>query len=158
VRQNPEVPELKPWDRVPAIGYYQLLNASGTPTGERAFVQWRHFVPSAPQLYRWRLMDAAEDEGARGAMPRRQLRPLSAATLDGPGTLPSRDDNIDDDRSAASAHCSAVWGNDRGASYGESAIRSYGKSLFLQIVGLIFWFSRNRLVGSYLFLSASSRP
>jgi hypothetical protein len=50
------------------------------------------------------------------------------------------------------------WGNDRGASYGESAIRSYGKSLFLQIVGLIFWFSRNRLVGSYLFLSASSRP
>jgi hypothetical protein len=27
-----------------------------------------------------------------------------------------------------------------------------------QIVGLMFWFSRNRLVGSYLFLSATSRP
>ena len=27
-----------------------------------------------------------------------------------------------------------------------------------QIVGLMFWFSRNRLVGSYLFLRATSRP
>ena len=32
------------------------------------------------------------------------------------------------------------------------------KALALQIVGLMFWFSRNRLVGSYLFLSATSRP
>ena len=27
-----------------------------------------------------------------------------------------------------------------------------------QAVGLMFWFSRNRLVGSYLFFSATSRP
>ena len=37
--QERDAPELKPWEHAPVGGYYLLLDASGRPTGERAFVE-----------------------------------------------------------------------------------------------------------------------
>jgi hypothetical protein len=69
VLQKPNAQELKPWERAPTSGYYQLLNAFGRPTGERAFVQRGNFLPSAPRPLRWRLMDSAEHNWARRGTP-----------------------------------------------------------------------------------------
>ena len=67
--QQSYAPELKPWERAPVSGYYQLLNGFGRPTGERAFVQRGNLLPSAPRPLRWRLMDPAEDHRGRRAAP-----------------------------------------------------------------------------------------
>ncbi len=69
--QKPSVKELKPWERAPTSGYYQLLNPFGRPTGERAFVQRADLLPSAPRPLRWRLMDSAQDDWARRVTPQR---------------------------------------------------------------------------------------
>jgi len=61
VPQEPDTPELQPWDRAPVGGYYLLLNVFGRPTGERAFVERGCLLPSAPRPHRWRLEDAADD-------------------------------------------------------------------------------------------------
>jgi hypothetical protein len=68
VLQEPDVPELKPWDRAPVGGYYLLLNVLGRPTGERAFVERGCLLPSAPRPHRWRLEDAADDNWMHRAM------------------------------------------------------------------------------------------
>ncbi len=65
MRQESDAPELKPWEQAPVSGYYQLLNAFGRPTGEKAFVQRGHLMPSAPRPLRWRLMDLVEDNRER---------------------------------------------------------------------------------------------
>jgi hypothetical protein len=39
VLQEPEAPELKPWEVAPVSGYYLLLNVFGGPTWEKAFVE-----------------------------------------------------------------------------------------------------------------------
>ena len=65
--QKPDVQEFKPWERAPTSGYYQLLNAFGRPTGERAFVQRGTLLPSAPRPLRWRLMDSAGENSTRHA-------------------------------------------------------------------------------------------
>jgi hypothetical protein len=62
---SPDASELKPWERAPVSGYYQLLNVFGTPTGEGAFVERGGLMPSAPRPHRWRLKDAAEDSWLR---------------------------------------------------------------------------------------------
>jgi hypothetical protein len=69
VPQQSHAPELKPWERAPVSGYYQLLNVFGRPTGERAFVQRGNFLPSAPRPLRWRLMGWAEEDRERRAAP-----------------------------------------------------------------------------------------
>jgi hypothetical protein len=61
VLQKPNAQELKPWERAPTTGYYQLLNGFGRPTGESAFVHRGNLLPSAPRPLRWRLMDSAQD-------------------------------------------------------------------------------------------------
>jgi hypothetical protein len=65
VRQEADAPEFKPWERAPVSGYYQLLNGFGRATGERAFVQQGHLMPSAPRPLRWRLMVPAENDRER---------------------------------------------------------------------------------------------
>ena len=67
VLQKPDAEDLRPWERAPASGYYQLLNGFGRPTGERAFVQRGDFLPSAPRPLRWRLMHSAGDNRSRHA-------------------------------------------------------------------------------------------
>jgi hypothetical protein len=37
-------------------------------------------------------------------------------------------------------------------------VQRHGRDYSRYNVGLMFWFSRNRFVGSYLFFSATSRP
>jgi hypothetical protein len=67
VLKKPGAEELRPWERAPASGYYQLLNGFGSPTGEKAFVQRGDFLPSAPRPLRWRLMHSAGDNRSRHA-------------------------------------------------------------------------------------------
>lgn len=66
--QDREAPELKPWERAPVSGDYQLLNVFGTPTGEKAFVERGTLAPSAPVGHTWRLKEPSEDEWVRRAM------------------------------------------------------------------------------------------
>jgi hypothetical protein len=66
--QEIDAPELNPWERAPAGGYYLLLNVFGRPTGEREFVERGKLVPTAPQSHRRRLEDAADDNWMRRAM------------------------------------------------------------------------------------------
>ena len=53
--------ELKPRDRAPVSGWYELLNVFGTPTGEAVFVTQGYPVPAAPRRYVWRLKTATHD-------------------------------------------------------------------------------------------------